>query len=177
MDEALLRLAVPAVLCALIAASIIGSLLFNVSGTWERVRDDDDIKGKAPRERLTLGQFGPFVRGRREVPGGWQEYSGLMWGRSLTLTRRDFGVDALTANHFPLELAQKLHGDVFAELRMTLIDDGLTLTGVFIPQKIDFLLAPPRITTRHWLKPVPRGYRRVSAVELEEERAVRVGSA
>lgn len=172
MDDELLRWSVPIVLGGVAAASVVSSVIFNVSGTWERVREEGE--DKAPPERLTLGQLGPFVRGRREVPGGWQEYAGNMWGRNVTLIRRDFGIDALRKSNFPEELAKKLHGDVFAELKLVLVEEGTFLRGTFMPQKIDFLLAPPRITARHWLKPVPRSYRRVSAVELEEERTLGV---
>jgi len=171
MDEELLRWSIPVALGGVAVASLFSSLLFNVSGTWERVREPGE-EHKGPPERLTLGQLGPFVRGRREVSGGWQEYGGSMWGRSVTLLRRDFGVDALTKSNFPEVLAKKLHGDVFAELKLMLVEDGTMLRGTFMPQKIDFLLAPPRITERRWLTPVPRSYRRVSAVELEEERTL-----
>ncbi len=174
MDVDILKIAVPLALAGLAGLSLLMSVIFNVTGTWERVPEDGQSTGGVP-ERLTLGQFGPFVRGRREVPGGWQEYGGLMWGRDLKLTRRDFGVDALKRQHFPDVLAQKLSGDVFAELRLNLTDGGLALEGTFTPQKIDFLLAPPRITQRYWMPPVPRAYRRVSAVELEEGGQVGVG--
>ncbi|MEW5847975.1 MAG: hypothetical protein AB2A00_04145 [Myxococcota bacterium] len=167
MDAELLRVAVPAVIVGLLALGFLSSLLFNVSGTWERLPEDENAPPTG--ERLTLGQLGPFVRGRREVPGGWQEYSGVMFGRSLSLTRRDFGVPALMRNNFPEPLAHKLHGDVFAEMKLTLTDAGTCLRGTFTPQKIDFLLAPPRITHRRWMQPVARAYRRVSPVELEEE--------
>lgn len=174
MDETLLKIGIPALLLALVALTLISSLWFNVSGTWERLPDLDPDSGKersptGPLERLVLGQLGPFVRGRREVPGGWQEYSGLMFGRRLTLTRRDFGVPALVRANFPEALAQKLNGDVFAEVRLQLVEMGTELRGTFKPQKIDFLLAPPRITSRHWMPAVPRSYRRVSPAELEEE--------
>jgi hypothetical protein len=157
MDVDILKVAVPLALAGLAGLSLLMSVIFNVTGTWERVPEDGQSTGGVP-ERLTLGQFGPFVRGRREVPGGWQEYGGLMWGRGLKLTRRDFGVEALKRQHFPDVLAQKLSGE-----------------GTFTPQKIDFLLAPPRITQRYWMPPVPRAYRRVSAVELEEASQVGVG--
>lgn len=167
MDEQLLKLAVPTVLALAGFLAVLSSLIWNVSGTWERVPDESLPKGVRP-ERLKLGQFGPFVRGRRDVPGGWQEYAGTMWGRSLKLTRRDFGVDNLKRQNFPDVLAQKLSGDVFAELKLELTDGGLSLEGTFMPQKIDFLLAPPRITARYWLPEVPRIYRLVSPVEDDE---------
>jgi hypothetical protein len=169
--EDLLRLAVPLILATLAALGLLSSFLFNVSGTWERIQDEDDATPHppGPPERLTLGQFGPFVRGRRDVPGGFQEYAGTMWGPKLTLLRRDHGVQALVRANFPEVLAQKLSGDVFAELRLNLEDAGTRLSGTFKPQKIDFLLAPPRITSRYWMVPVPRAYRRVSPVEVEEE--------
>jgi len=173
MDDALLKIMVPVVLAGLAGLSLLGSLVFNVSGTWERVPEGDVPPGTRP-ERLTLGQFGPFVRGRRDVPGGWQEYAGLMWGPRLKLTRRDFGVEALKRQNFPDVLAAKLNGDIFAELKLTLTDGGVTLQGTFTPQKIDFLLAPPRITQRYWMPAVGRAYRRVSAVELEEDKRGRL---
>ncbi|MBI5493454.1 MAG: hypothetical protein HY904_00405 [Deltaproteobacteria bacterium] len=166
MDDTVLKLAVPALLLAAVALGLLVGFLFNVGGTWERI--PDNAEDKAPRERLTLGQLGPFVRGRRDVTGGWQEYSGLMWGRQLKLTRRDFGVVALKRANFPEPLAKELDGDVFAELRLELVEQGTMLQGTFTPQKIDFLLAPPRITQRYWMPAVPRSYRRVTPAELLE---------
>mgnify|MGYP003353279694 CR=1 FL=1 len=56
-------------------------------------------------------------------------------------------------------------------LREVGLRDGLQSVARTLPtpQKIDFLLAPPRITQRYWLPAVPRSYRRVSPVELETE--------
>lgn len=172
MDDQVLKIAVPLVLGLVAAVAVISSLIWNVSGTWERVPDETTPRG-APPELLALGQLGPFVRGRRNVPGGWQEYSGFMVGRSVKLTRRDFGPDALKRNQFPEALAKKLSGDVFAEISVTLVERGTQLVGTFKPQKIDFLLAPPRVTSRHWLPPVPRAYRRVVLAPTEADAARR----
>jgi hypothetical protein len=110
----------------------------------------------------------------RDVPGGWQEYSGLMFGRTLKLVRRDFGLENLKRSNFPEPLARKLEGDVFAELKLSLVQNGTELTGSFTPQKIDFLLAPPRITGRRWMPPVARTYCRVVPVELPGPEAARL---
>jgi hypothetical protein len=90
-----------------------------------------------------------------------------MFWRSVKLTRRDFGIENLKRS-FPEALAKKLNGDVFAELTLTLAEHDTELRGIFVPQKIDFLLAPPRITGRHWMEPLPRSYQRVAPVRVEE---------
>ena len=54
MDDALLKIAVPLVLAALAGLSLLGSLIFNVSGTWERIPEEGADPTARP-ERLTLG--------------------------------------------------------------------------------------------------------------------------
>lgn len=175
MTELLLTL-VPWFVGGVLLAIVLVSLLFNVSGTWERAPSDpeqaeaDRNPYKAtPRERLVLGQFGPFVTGRRDVAGGWQEFGGLMLFRTLRLTRRDHGLRALTNQGFPEHIAKLIDGEVTGKLRLRLTAAGLLLDGSFTPQKVEFTHRPPRITARYFLEPTPRRYRRLTAEEAALE--------
>ena len=144
------------------------SLLFRVSGTWERVLTDEEIAKGARRERVSLGQMGPLVMGRRDVPGGYQELSGFLVGRTLYLKRRDHGLAALRAQGFPEPVAKLLDGQVMAKLELRLTKGGTHLEGKFVPQKVEFTHQPPRVTTSYFLAPQPRAYRRVIPVPAEE---------
>ncbi|MFH1809607.1 MAG: hypothetical protein ABIJ09_12740 [Pseudomonadota bacterium] len=172
MPEVLVSL-VPWILGGVVLVGIVVSLVFNVSGTWERMPSDEEQAEleanpyRTPaRERLVLGQFGPFVTGRRDVLGGWQEFGGTMLFSTLRLTRRDHGLRALTSQGFPEPIAKLIDGDVTGKLRLHLTAAGLLLDGSFTPQKIEFTHRPPRITSRFFLDPTPRRYRRLTAEEI-----------
>lgn len=168
MDGDTLRIAILSGAAALVALWFLSTLVFRVAGTWERVLDDEEREeGKRP-ERLTLGQLGPLVNGRRDVPGGYQAFSGYMVGRTLRLARRDYGVRALMAQGFPEPIAQKLDGEVMARMTMRLTGSGGFLEGEFVPQKVEFTHRPPKITDAYFLEPQARMYRRVIPVEGEE---------
>lgn len=170
--------ALPWLFGAFVVASILVSLLFNISGTWERMASEEELAAlhadpdapPPPRERVVLGQFGPFVTGRREVTGGWQEFKGFMVGPSLRLTRRDHGVPSLCNQGFPEAIAKLINGDITGRLRLGLTSAGLILDGTFTPQKIEFTHRPPKITQRYFLQPKPRRYRRLTAEEMAAER-------
>ncbi|MFO0727029.1 MAG: hypothetical protein U1E65_24830 [Myxococcota bacterium] len=134
-------------------------LLVRVSGTWERV-DEDVQSGKV--ERITIVQFGPFVRGRRMMKGGFQEFSGVMRGRSMVLGRIDHGKAMLIGQGFPEKIAEEIDGSLTARLRLTLSQDGRAIFGTFSPQKIEFTHHPPKITSRRFLEPSFRRYKLVS---------------
>jgi len=193
----LIATAVPWTLGALVLFGIIVSFVFNVSGTWERIpiddepvqsdadgydydyEDDDDDDDEyqyslALNERLVLGQFGPFVTGRRDLPGGHQEFSGFMVGRTLRINRRDHGVRSLVRQGFPEVIAKLVDGDVTGKFKLTLVSAGLLLDGSFSPQKIEFTHRPPRVTARNFLVPKPRRYRRLTAKELAAEKVIPV---
>lgn len=125
-----------------------------VSGTWL------EAVGDGPPERVVLRQIGPWIRGRKSVPGGWQSYAGTFNGVRLKLKRRDHGVDFLTGQGFPLEIARKLDGTVMAHLELAITVDGRKLSGAFYPQKIEFKKTPPRILNRYYLEPVRRTWAR-----------------
>jgi hypothetical protein len=149
-------------------------LVFRVSGTWERVLTQDEIDEGLRAERITLAQLGPFVTGRRDVKGGHQEYSGLIVGRTVKLSRRDHGVASLAGLGFPEAIAKKLDGEIMARLKLSLTDGGLFLDGTFEPQKVEFTHQPPKVTSMFFLAPQRRRYRRVEAVKdrvpaLEEQ--------
>lgn len=145
------------------------ALLFRVSGTWERVLTDEELERGARRERVTFGQMGPFVSGRRDVPGGYQELSGVLFGRTLYLKRRDHGLPALLAQGFPEPIAKLLDGQVMAKLELKVTKGGTHLEGRFLPQKVEFTHQPPRVTKAYFLEPQPRTYRRVIPVLVGEE--------
>lgn len=137
-----------------------------VTGTWERV-DEDVPSGKV--ERITLVQFGPFVRGRRMMKGGFQEFSGILSGRSILLARIDHGKAMIMSQGFPEAIAQEIEGSMTAKLRLTLSQDGKAIFGTFAPQKIEFTHHPPKITARRFLEPSFRRYRLVSRTLLDTE--------
>ncbi len=148
---------------------LLSTFLFRVSGTWEREITAAERESGLRPERITLGQLGPLVTGRREVPGGWQELSGLLVGRTLRLTRRDHGLKALVALGFPEPVAVKLDGEVTARLELQLKGGlmPLFLEGSFTPQKVEFTHQPPRITRSYFLDPQPRRYRKLDAVVVD----------
>ena len=184
MDPDVLRTVVLATFGAAAALWLVTAFAFRVAGTWERVLTDDEIaQGQRP-ERVELAQLGPVVTGRRDVPGGHQEYSGYMLGRTARLVRRDHGVESLTALGFPEAIAKQLDGEITARLKLRLVEGGLFMEGVFIPQKVEFTHRPAKVTKAYYLAPQRRRYRRVEparvgdeAPRLVEERAVDVEPA
>jgi hypothetical protein len=174
VDGDTLRIIVLSLLGVAGAAWLLSTFIFRVSGTWERVLSQEEIDEGVRPERVTLAQLGPLVTGRRDVKGGHQEYSGIIVGRSVRLSRRDHGVASLVALGFPEGVAKKLDGEVMARLRLSLVDGGLFLDGTFEPQKVEFTHQPPRVTSMHFLPAQKRRYRRVEPLEervpaLEEQ--------
>jgi hypothetical protein len=168
MDGELLRLVLLSTVGGIGSLWLFSTVVFRVSGTWERVPSEEGEEEGRRGERLTLAQLGPFVKGRRDVSGGYQEFSGLVVGRRVRLTRRDHGVKALLSQGFPENIAKQLDGEVMARMTLKLKDGGAFLDGAFEPQKIEFTHQPPRITSAHFLAPQPRTYRRVIPVHGEE---------
>ena len=138
---------------------LVRGLTIRVSGSWERV---DEGLAPGQRELISLVQFGPFVRGRRMMKGGFQEYTGILRGRTIFLTRRDHGRELIISQGFPPELVKEIDGTVTAKLRLTLSADGQAVFGTFTPQKIEFTYRPPAITNRVFLEPSFRRYRLLS---------------
>ena len=157
------------VVIAALAATAVGWLLlawiYRVTGTWERVLASDEAEEGGRAERITFGQLGPFVTGRRDVAGGYQQFSGMLVGPRLSLTRRDHGVLALARMGFPDGVAEKLQGEVMAHLKLRVVDGGLFLEGTFEPVKIEFTHQPPRVTAMVLQPPQPRRYRRVQPLD------------
>lgn len=168
VDDATLRIIAVAGTLGALGLWVLSTFIWRVTGTWERMLSDDERADGAKKEKITFGQLGPFVTGRREVKGGYQEYSGLMIGRSVTLTRRDHGVDALAAMGFPDGVAHKLNGEVMARLKLSLIEGGLFLVGTFEPQKVEFTHQPERVTGMYFLPGQKRRYRRVELVMVRD---------
>lgn len=140
---------------ALVAAAwIVRGFMVRIQGTWRRVDDDSNEE-----EVVAFAQFGPFVRGRRVVPGGFQEYTGVLRGRTMFMTRRDHGRAMLERLGFPPVVASEIEGSVTARLRLTLSADGRALFGTFVPQRIEFQRQPPKVTRRVYLEPQFRRYR------------------
>jgi hypothetical protein len=157
-----------------LAAWVASTFVFRVGGTWERTLSAAERESGARAERITLAQLGPLVTGRRDVPGGHQEFSGLLVGRRLRLTRRDHGVKALVGMGFPEPIAQRLDGEVTATLELDL-RDGVLLSGTFTPQKVEFTHQPPRITRSYFLTPQPRTYRRIDVLAVPVDPLVEPG--
>ncbi len=144
----------------------VSGFLVRVTGTWERV-DEDVQSGRV--ERITLVQFGPFVRGRRMMKGGFQEFSGTLSGRNLRLARLDHGKAMLMAQGFPDWVAEAIDGTATARFRLTLSRDGRVIFGTFQGQKVEFTHQPAKITARRFLEPSFRRYRLVSREILDTE--------
>lgn len=145
---------------------VVRGFLVRITGTWERV--DEGLKA-GQVERITLVQFGPFVRGRRMMRGGFQEYTGILRGRGLMMTRRDHGAEMIIHQGFPKEIAAEIDGTVTAKMRLTLSADSTAIFGTFTPQKIEFTYKPPAITRRAFLEPSFRRYKLVSRQILDAE--------
>lgn len=140
-------------------AWVVRGFLIRIQGTWERV--DEDAPAGEP-EMVYFAQLGPFVRGRRMMQGGFQEYTGIMRGRTVFMTRRDHGPTMIRNQGFPQEVVSEIDGTVTARLRLTLSADGRALFGTFTPQKIEFTRRPPAVTRRVYLDARFRRYRLVS---------------
>jgi hypothetical protein len=115
--------------------------LVPITGTWERV--DEDVIASRP-ERITLVQFGPFVRGRRMMKGGFQEFSGYVTGRSVTIGRIDHGKAMIMSQGFPEAIAEEVDGTLTARLKLTLSQDARALFGTFAPRRSTSRSTPPR---------------------------------
>lgn len=171
--------ALPWVVVAGVAIGILWSLVFSVSGTWERIPTEAEAAaartlGKpVALERIVLGQVLFLVNGRRDLGAGFQEFSGTMLFRTVRLSRRDHGVANLVKQGFPEVIAQKIDGEVTGKLKLGLIAGGLVLEGTFTPQKVEFTHRPPRVTGRHYLDPLPRRYRRLTADEMVADKVLR----
>ncbi len=148
------------------AVWIARGFMVRVSGTWQRV---DEGAPHGTVELLTLVQFGPFVRGRRLMKGGFQEYTGLLRGRTIFMTRRDHGQELLKSQGFPDAVIPEIDGTVTAKLRMTLSADGSAIFGTFTPQKIEFTHQPPAVTRRVFLDATFRRYKLISRELVDDE--------
>jgi hypothetical protein len=172
MDGNFFRLIVVGGLAASAVLWVLASVVWRVGGVWERVLSAAERDAGAQPEQIVLAQLGPLVMGRRDVVGGYQELTGLVFGPVVRLHRRDHGVRALTSMGFPEPVAKKLDGEIMARLDLKL-RDGALLDGTFAPQKVEFTHQPPRITRAYFLPPQPRRYRRVDteAVVVQEPAA------
>jgi hypothetical protein len=148
--------------------------LVPVRGTWERV--DSEVKAGV-KERITFVQFGPFVKGRRMMKGGFQEYSGLLRGRSIAMSRRDHGHEMIVGQGFPDGVASAIDGTITATMWLTLSADGKVLHGTFTPQRIEFTHQPPKITSRRFQDASFRRYKLVSRTLIDSELAERDSKA
>jgi hypothetical protein len=168
-----MNVVVVAIAGGVFACWLLSTFLFRVTGTWERELTPSERESGVKPERMTLGQLGPLITGRRDVAGGHIELSGLLIGRTLRLTRRDHGVKALQALGFPEPIALKLDGEVTARLELQLRGGVLPLflEGSFTPQKVEFTHQPPKITRSYFLEAQPRRYRKLDGVAVEAESA------
>lgn len=139
----------------------LSSLIFRVAGEWVRLRAPEDDAGGLGEERFRLAQFGPFVSGECRVRGGRQTFQGVIVARTLYLRRRDFGQKHLERQGFPVEIARRLEGQVFARFELKLQNSGAFLEGCIYPRRIEFTHQPPKITGIYQAKPSHRAYRRV----------------
>ena len=89
-------------------AWLIGGFLSPVAGQW---RDRDRL--------VVLKQFGPWVWGQCEIPGGTQRYHGKIWLGRLVLDRRDYGKQHLLQLGFNKIQAKSVGGQVMVRLKLT----------------------------------------------------------
>jgi len=172
MNAQTLQVLIASVLSGAFVLWLVLSVIYRVTGTWERDLSAAEREAGVSPERVTFGQLGPLVTGRRDVVGGHQELSGILFGPYLRLTRRDHGVKALTSMGFPEPVAKKLDGEVMARLELR-VRGGVLLEGTFQPQKVEFTHQPPRITSQFFLPAQPRRYRRIDAVTVPVEEPAR----
>ncbi len=149
------------------------SSFYSISGVWEKIEEEAQNAGK---ERISLGQFGPIVVGRRELPGGHQSFFGVTFAGTVWLKRRDYGSEIFTKQGFPKEIVKHLEGQVSVRLRLRLSKDNLFLDGVFIPYKIEFTRTPPELTAMRALAAIPRKYRRAELISLKTPISVSAAS-
>ena len=111
---------------------------------------------------------------RRLMRGGEQQFSGILFGRTIRLKRRDTGVQSLMGQGFPAKIAPLVEGQVTGYLKLTLTDGGELLSGAFEPVRIDFTHQPPRITDTS-VEPAEsvRYTRLVGVADTDEETLVR----
>ena len=88
-------------------AWLAGGFLFPVAGRW---RDQDRL--------VEIKQFGPWVWGQCEVPGGVQRYRGKIWMGDLILERCDFGKQYLLRLGFNPVQAKSVEGQVMVRLKL-----------------------------------------------------------
>lgn len=134
------------------------ALFYSVSGTWQRC---DKASEGSKKERLVLGQIGPFIAGRVETFGGHQVFWGYSLGPRVWLKRRDYGVAALMRQGFPKPIARDVEGQIMARYKLRLDADKFFLDGLFTPYKVSFTLKPPKVNAMQRLEPTKRTYRKV----------------
>ena len=149
-----------------IAAIIIGAFLillflyqfiFRVSGTW---KNNGDASSK---EIIELAQFGPFVSGESTAQyDGKHRYSGYIIGNTLVLHRKDYGLQYLSQQGFPTEVAKQVEGMVRAQLRLSVKNNRTRLDGQFIPLKIEFMQNPARITKQYFVQFQERKFTKIA---------------
>ncbi len=157
------------VIIAFISVMAVSSL-YSVSGVWERIENRES--GGAAKEKISLGQLGPVVVGRRELAGGYQTFFGIALARTIWLKRRDYGSTILMQQGFPKEIVSQLEGQVLVRFKLRLSKDKLFLEGVLIPYKIEFTHQPPTITSMHALDAIPRKYHRAELISIKTATSV-----
>ena len=75
--------------------------------------------------KILLHQFGPWLWGRCETTGGFQQYRGVLSFGRVLLSRRDFGEAHLRALGFSEEQARLVDGNIMVRLKLRLEGDHL----------------------------------------------------
>lgn len=128
--------------------ALLGGLLTPVAGRW---RDG--------RRSIILTQSGPWVRGRCDLDGGGEHYTGLALFGWIRLYRYEYGRNHLLAAGFTDETIPLLTGQAMA--RFVFRRHGDELRGVFEGRVFTFAYEPPRILRVARLEPAPRAWQRV----------------
>lgn len=146
-DE-LLRFAVGGALVLGALVFLIGGFLTAVSGRW---RDGERL--------VELNQFGPWIRGRAERPGGYETYAGIASFGTVWLSRRDFGLEHLEKIGFAPITAPVVDGTVTARLKFRA--QPTQLAGEFVGLRFEFSESPVEIVSQARLPPTDRIWTRV----------------
>ena len=150
---------------------------YAISGTWEHVEtsDFDSKESDFWREHMRLAHFGPIVMGGASVAGGKQNFLGLAFGRTIFLSRRDFGTDYFTRKGFPEGLSSELSGRVMARLRLKLSHDSMSFQGTFTPFRVEFDRKSLKLNRVIPVKKERRLYRRMGPLREPAESSVQSG--
>lgn len=145
--DAILRFSVLIAAGVGLTTFLLGGFVTPVSGHW---RDGDRL--------VDLHQWGPWLRGLADRPGGREQYRGIASFGRVWLARRDYGHGHLKRLGFVEEAIPVVEGAVTARLRFRL--RARRLEGEFIGLRFDFSDPPVRIVSTAEIAGTERSWER-----------------